>query len=79
MAYLLSSPSKSDEGNFVKICSLAFFFPSRFHHLSSASIQTFLLEKTRVAYQAPNERNFHIFYQVCVQLVLLNVSEKHWV
>ncbi|XP_070801271.1 unconventional myosin-XIX [Pituophis catenifer annectens] len=32
--------------------------------LTSASVQTFLLEKTRVAYQAPQERNFHIFYQI---------------
>ncbi|KAL8199148.1 UNVERIFIED_CONTAM: hypothetical protein K2H54_035503, partial [Gekko kuhli] len=37
---------------------------NRSQHLTSASVQTFLLEKTRVAYQAPQERNFHIFYQI---------------
>ncbi len=28
-------------------------------------IQTLLLEKSRVAYLSPGERNYHIFHQIC--------------
>lgn len=39
-------------------------FNSRFN-IIGANMRTYLLEKSRVVFQASEERNYHIFYQLC--------------
>ena len=46
-------------GKFIRI-----HFSDRFA-IAGADIEAYLLEKSRITYQMPAERNYHIFYYLC--------------
>ena len=50
-----------NSSRFGKLVLLKF---TRTGRLSAASMQTYLLEKSRVVQQAPNEANYHCFYEI---------------
>ncbi|XP_059853213.1 unconventional myosin-XIX isoform X1 [Delphinus delphis] len=63
-ACTLRNNNSSRFGKFIQLQLNSLLVP-RAQQMTGAAVQTYLLEKTRVACQASNERNFHIFYQIC--------------
>lgn len=73
---LASSPIMEAVGNakttrndnssrFGKFTKLLFTNEMDLMSLTGGTMQTYLLEKSRVVFQAPGERNYHVFYQLC--------------
>nr|XP_032654863.1 unconventional myosin-Vb-like [Chelonoidis abingdonii] len=51
-------------GKYVEICF------SHEYRIVGAAMKTYLLEKSRLTFQAKAERNYHIFYQLCASAAL---------
>uniref|UniRef100_A0A1A9X3S5 Myosin motor domain-containing protein n=1 Tax=Glossina brevipalpis TaxID=37001 RepID=A0A1A9X3S5_9MUSC len=58
-----------NSSRFGKFTKLLFKNSRDIMHLTGANMHTYLLEKSRVVYQALGERNYHIFYQLCTSRV----------
>ncbi|XP_017087770.2 unconventional myosin-Va isoform X3 [Drosophila bipectinata] len=54
-----------NSSRFGKFTKLLFRNQMGVMYLQGATMHTYLLEKSRVVYQAQGERNYHIFYQLC--------------
>ncbi|XP_039768858.1 unconventional myosin-Va isoform X9 [Ornithorhynchus anatinus] len=47
------------------------------YRIIGANMRTYLLEKSRVVFQAEEERNYHIFYQLCASAKLPEFKSLH--